>query len=164
MKSCNIWPDDLQVEFKIIDARLRDWGFPSWGSPWAAGLDLFACVDAPVEIVEQATPVFVSTGMAFRIGNPSWCALVLPRSGAGHRGLIHGNTVGVVDPDFDGPCKLSLWNRNPAGGIADPIVVKPGDRIGQLVFTRTTRPELLEVTNFSVRSKRGDHGFGSSGP
>lgn len=163
MKLCNTWPDDLKVEFKIIDGRLRDWGFPSWGSAWAAGLDLYACVDAPIEINEQAAPVFVSTGMAFRIGNPSWCALVLARSGAGHRGLIHGNTVGVVDPDFDGPCRLSLWNRNPAGGPAAPIIVKPGDRIGQLVFTRTTRPAMIEVIDFSVRNERGDSCYGSTG-
>jgi dUTP pyrophosphatase len=157
------WPDDLRVEFRELDDRLRNWGFPNWGSELAAGLDLFACVDGPIEIKEQAAPVFVSTGMAFRVGDPKWCALVLPRSGWGHRGLIHGNSVGVVDPDFDGPCQLSLWNRNPSGGPTEPIIVRPGDRIGQFVFTRTTRPSMVEVAEFAGRNDRGGRGYGSSG-
>lgn len=157
------WLESLEVEFKIHDERLRNWGFPRWTTAWAAGLDLFACVDAPVTIEEQAPPIFVSTGMTFRIGNPNWCALVLARSGAGHRGLIHGNTVGVVDPDFDGLCQLSLWNRNPAGGPAAPVIIRPGDRIGQLVFTRITRPVMIEVDDFSDQSGREDRSFGSSG-
>ncbi|MDH3030147.1 dCTP deaminase domain-containing protein [Methylobacterium fujisawaense] len=161
---CNGWSDGLKVEFKVLDDRLRCWGFPAWSSEWAAGLDLFACLDGPIAINEQAAPIMVSTGMAFRIGDPSWCALVVPRSGAGHRGLIHGNSVGVVDPDFDGPCRVSLWNRNPAGGSASPIIVNPGDRIGQLVFTRITRPAMVEVVAFTSGSARGTRGYGSSGP
>jgi dUTP pyrophosphatase len=103
--------------------------------------------------------------MAFRIGDPSWCALVLPRSGLGHhKGLVLGNLVGLVDADFDGPCQISLWNRNkPSDGAPPPLIVQPGDRIAQLVFTRTIRPTMIEVESFSERSERGERGYGSTG-
>jgi dUTP pyrophosphatase len=159
----------LRVEFKIVDERLRAWGFPRWGSQWAAGLDLHACIDAPIEVHPQQAPLLVSAGMSFRIGDPNWCALVLPRSGLGHKaGLVLGNMVGLVDPDFDGPCQISLWNRNPAGPLPDgsasvAILVSPGDRIAQLVFTRVTRPLMVEVASFTERSERGSSGYGSTG-
>jgi len=153
----------LFVEFVVHDARLREWGFPRWATSWSAGLDLHACIDEPMEIHAQEAPTLISTGMAFRIGHPDWCALVLPRSGLGHvKGLVLGNIVGLVDPDFHGPCRLSLWNRNHPKD-QQPVVVSPGDRVAQLVFTRVTRPEMVEVDVFSSQSERGEQGYGSSG-
>src|SRR5437762_2078210 len=93
----------LKVELKILDARLAGWGFPHYGSSLAAGLDLHACIDAPLLLRPQAPALLISAGIAFRIGDPEWCALVLPRSGRGHRdGLVLGNAVGLIDADYEG--------------------------------------------------------------
>jgi len=89
---------------------------------------------------------------------------VLPRSGLGHkRGLVLGNTVGVIDADYQGPCLISAWNRNPAQGGGDNIEIQPGDRIAQLVFTRITRPEFVIVPAFLGKGGRQEAGFGSTG-
>ena len=104
----------LNVELKILDPRLTGWGFPHYGSSLAAGLDLHACLDEPIDITPQATAVLVPSGIAFRIGDRDWCALVLPRSGLGHRqGLVLGNAVGLIDADYEGQLLISVWNRNP---------------------------------------------------
>ena len=151
----------MKVELKILDPRLPGWGFPSWGSKLAAGLDLHACIDRPLVLKPQMAAVLISAGIAFRIGDPDWCALVLPRSGLGHRqGLVLGNAIGVIDADYEGPCLISAWNRNPAG---EAIRVQPGDRIAQLVFTRIARPEFAVVTAFSASDSRQEGGFGSTG-
>jgi dUTP pyrophosphatase len=153
----------MKIELKILDPRLRDWGFPSRGSPLAAGLDLHACIDAPLMLQPQAPPILISTGIAFRIGDPEWCALLMPRSGLGHgRGLVLGNTVGVVDADYEGPCFVSAWNRNPVQ-TGEAIEIKPGDRIAQLVFVRIAQPEFAIVSSFSERGARQETGFGSTG-
>ncbi|MBV8578454.1 MAG: dUTP diphosphatase [Acetobacteraceae bacterium] len=153
----------MQVELKILDPRLPGWGFPSRGSQLAAGLDLHACLDAPLVIQPQAPATLISAGIAFRIGDPEWCALVLPRSGLGHkRGLVLGNTVGVIDADYEGPCLISAWNRNPAQG-GGSIEIRPGDRIAQLVFTRIARPDFKIVPSFSGEAGRLEAGFGSTG-
>ena len=151
----------MRVELKILDPRLPGWGFPSRGSSLAAGLDLHACIDQPLVIEPQMPAVLISAGIAFRIGEPDWCALLLPRSGLGHqRGLVLGNTIGVIDADYEGPCLISAWNRNPAGA---GIKVRPGDRIAQLVFTRIARPEFAIVSTFSTQGSRQEDGFGSTG-
>jgi dUTP pyrophosphatase len=153
----------VKVELKILDPRLPGWGFPCWGSSLAAGLDLHACVDDPLLLKPQMPAVLISAGFACRIGNPEWCALVLPRSGLGHcEGLVLGNTVGVIDADYEGPCLISAWNRNPAGTGAD-IRIRPGDRIAQLMFTRIARPEFAVVPAFSESGVRQNGGFGSTG-
>ena len=153
----------LQVELKILDPRLPGWGFPHYGSPLAAGLDLHACVDAPVVVVPQAPAILISAGIALRIADPEWCALVLPRSGLGHRrGLVLGNAVGLIDADYEGPLLISAWNRNPPGS-GGPIRIEPGDRIAQLVFTRVVRPEFAVVEAFSDSGERQSGGFGSTG-
>jgi dUTP pyrophosphatase len=161
----------MKVELQILDPRLAGWGFPSWGSSLAAGLDLHACLDGPLVLEPQAPAVLISAGVAFRIGDPDWCALVLPRSGLGHRqGLALGNTVGLIDADYEGPCLISAWNRNsPQSGAA--ITLRPGDRIAQLVFTRIARPEFSIVSDLSTEKSqenrpsrpRGAGGFGSTG-
>ena len=151
----------MKIELKILDPRLPGWGFPSWGSSLAAGLDLHACIEHTLLLEPQMTAVLISAGIAFRIGNPEWCALVLPRSGLGHKqGLVLGNTVGVVDADYEGPCLISAWNRNPEG---EAISVRPGDRIAQLVFTRIVRPQFAIVAVFSAAGSRQEGGFGSTG-
>ena len=163
----------MKIELQILDPRLPGWGFPSWGSSLAAGLDLHACIDDPLIVEPQAPAVLISAGIAFRIGDPEWCALVLPRSGLGHRaGLVLGNAVGVIDADYEGPCLISAWNRNPRPAIdAEPapsgrdaaITIRPGDRIAQLVFTRIARPEFEMVPGFSAGGSRAAAGFGSTG-
>jgi dUTP pyrophosphatase len=153
----------VKVELKILDPRLPGWGFPGRGSRLAAGLDLHACLDRPLVLRPQESAALISAGIAFRIGDPEWCALVLPRSGLGHkRGLVLGNTVGLIDADYEGPCLISAWNRNPAQG-GDSIEIRPGDRIAQLVFTRIMRPDFVIVPAFSREGGRQDAGFGSTG-
>ena len=152
----------LAVELKILDPRLPGWGFPHYGSGFAAGLDLHACLDAPLVLASQAPAVLIPSGIAFRIGDPEWCGLILPRSGLGHReGLVLGNAVGLIDADYEGPCLISAWNRNPPGG--KEVVVNPGDRIAQLVFTRIVRPQFNIVSEFSKTGARQQGGFGSTG-
>jgi dUTP pyrophosphatase len=151
----------LTVELKIIDPRLPGWGFPNYGSSLSAGLDLHACVDQPIDIAPQVPAILIPAGIAFRIGDPEWCALVLPRSGLGHRqGLVLGNSVGLIDADYEGPLLISAWNRNPSGAS---VRVEPGDRIAQLVFTRIVRPEFSVVEAFSDSGQRQSGGFGSTG-
>jgi dUTP pyrophosphatase len=151
----------VKVELNILDPRLPGWGFPSWGSSLAAGLDLHACIDRPLLLMPQMPAVLISAGFAVRIGSPEWCAFLLPRSGLGHRkGLVLGNTVGVLDADYEGPCLISAWNRNPDG---EGIPVQPGDRIAQLVFTRIVRPQFAIVSTFSAGESRREGGFGSTG-
>ena len=154
----------LKIELQILDPRLPGWGFPHWGSPLAAGLDLHACIDEPIRLEPQAPAILIPAGIAFRIGNPEWCALVLPRSGLGHRdGLVLGNGVGLIDADYEGPLLISAWNRSPPRRGAHAIAVNPGDRIAQLVFVRTARPEFTVVTEFSQTGARQAGGFGSTG-
>lgn len=156
-------PDEpeLIVEARLLDARLRAWGFPARGSDLAAGIDLFACVDHPIHMTPQANAQLISSGIAVRIGDPNWCALIVPRSGLAHdKGLVLGNSVGVVDPDYEGPCMISAWDRNPNGNA---IVIRPGDRIAQMLFVRIVRPQFHIVDAFSATSKRGQGGWGSTG-
>jgi dUTP pyrophosphatase len=153
----------LKVELKILDPRLSGWEFPAYGSSLAAGLDLHACIDTPITIEPQAPAVLISSGIAFRIGDPEWCALLLPRSGLGHhQGLVLGNAVGLIDADYEGPCLISVWNRNPPSS-GKAITIEPGDRIAQLVFTRIARPEFVVVDAFSAGGERQSGGFGSTG-
>lgn len=161
----------MRIELQILDPRLAGWGFPSRGSSLAAGLDLHACIDGPLILEPQAPPALISAGIAFRIGDPEWCALVLPRSGLGHReGLVLGNTAGLIDADYEGPCLISAWNRNPPES-GHTITVQPGDRIAQLVFVRIARPDFEIVSAFSTNRAaknrqsraRGSGGFGSTG-
>jgi dUTP pyrophosphatase len=154
------------VELKILDPRLSGWGFPHYGSELAAGLDLHACIDSPLLLRPQRPAVLISAGIAFRIGDAEWCALVLPRSGLGHReGLVLGNAIGLIDADYEGACYVSAWNRNPARSesAGEGILINPGDRIAQLVFTRVGRPRFTVVAEFSQSGGRQAGGFGSTG-
>ncbi|NEU13313.1 dUTP diphosphatase [Methylobacterium sp. BTF04] len=163
----------LAVAFRLLDPRLPGWGFPRWGSASAAGLDLHACLDAPLSLEPQAPAVLIPAGFSVAIHDPDWCALIYPRSGLGHRdGLVMGNGVGVIDADYEGPLMISAWNRNPPPSPGAPqaaITILPGDRIAQLVFTHVTRPDftvtdaVADSSSNSSPTGRGQGGFGSTG-
>lgn len=150
-----------EVGLRLLDPRLPGWGFPRWGSAAAAGLDLHACLDAPLVLPPRSAPALIPAGFCVLIRNPDWCGLIFPRSGRGHRdGLVLGNGTGVIDADYEGPLMVSAWNRDDA----NPVRIEPGDRIAQLVFTRVTRPVLTVLKDGSASgSGRGAGGFGSSG-
>ncbi|MCJ2144046.1 dUTP diphosphatase [Methylobacterium sp. E-066] len=150
-----------EVGLRLLDPRLTGWGFPRWGSAAAAGLDLHACLDAPLILPPRGAPALIPAGFSVLIRDPAWCGLIFPRSGRGHRdGLVLGNGTGVIDADYEGPLMVSAWNRDDAR----PIRIEPGDRIAQLVFTRVTRPLLTVLADEAgPGSGRGAGGFGSSG-
>jgi dUTP pyrophosphatase len=147
------------VEVKVLDERLREWGLPRYQSDAAAAIDLHACLDAPVTLAPGTAPLLISAGFAVHMADPHLAALVLPRSGLGHkRGLVLGNLVGLIDPDYTGPILVSAWNR---GG--EPVTLQPGERFAQLMFVPVVRPVLRPVESFTALSVRGAGGFGSTG-
>lgn len=151
-----------EIEITILDPRLHDWGLPRRQSDMAAAIDLHACLDAPLVLPPGFPPVLVPAGFAMHIADPGIAALVLPRSGAGHRrGLVLGNLVGLIDPDYTGPLMVSAWNRNAPGG--ETVTIEPGERLAQLVFVPVLHPTLRVVDAFSERTARGTAGFGSTG-
>ncbi|OIQ32833.1 MAG: aminotransferase [Alphaproteobacteria bacterium MedPE-SWcel] len=150
------------VELKIIDPRLRDWGLPDYQTAGAAAIDLCACVDGDIAIEPQAAAVLIPSGLALHMNHLHCAALILPRSGLGHKkGLVMGNGVGLIDADYTGQVFISAWNRNPAGNA--PIIIQPGERIAQLMFVPILRPALNVVDAFSQETERGAGGFGSTG-
>ena len=155
--------DDLhEFELKVLDPRLHEWGLPAPQSDMAAGIDLRACIDAPLALEPQAPAAMVPSGVAILINRPDIVAFVLPRSGLGARlGIVLGQAVGTIDPDYGGPWIVPLVNRNAPG--TPPVVINPGDRIAQAVFLPIVRPRFRLVEDFSARTARGDGGFGSTG-
>jgi dUTP pyrophosphatase len=155
-------PDGMEFEVKIHDSRLLDWGLPRYHSDFAAGIDLFACLEAPIELAPQAPAVLISSGLAVLMNRADVAAFVLPRSGLGHKkGLVLGNGTGCIDGDYADIVYISAWNRNPPG--TRPILVQPGERIAQMVFLPILRPRLTVVDDFSSVTGRGTGGFGSTG-
>lgn len=154
------------MKVKILDPRVREWGFPYYGSERAAGLDLYACLDHPLGLNRGQPAALIPTGIAIHIDNSEWCALILPRSGLGHyEGLIMGNGTGLIDADYQGEVMVSAWNRNQRHQdiIQQGITVNPGDRIAQLIMVRTGRPAFEIVEDFAHLTARGYGGFGSTG-
>lgn len=150
------------MQIKVIDRRILDWGLPAYQTAGAAAVDLFACLDAPLSVPPQSPAVLVRSGIALSFGDFGFAALVLPRSGAGHkRGLVMGNSIGLIDPDYTGEIMISVWNRNGPG--TDPIVIEPGERIAQMIFVPVIRPEFEVVAEFGSQTARGAGGFGSTG-
>jgi dUTP pyrophosphatase len=147
-----------EIQFRQLDPRLgRDFPLPEYGTAHSAGLDLRAMIDQPIELAPGEAQL-VPTGLAIHIGDPSLCAVILPRSGLGHKqGLVMGNLVGLIDADYQGPLMVSLWNR---GRFA--ITITPGDRVAQLVFLPVVRAVFRQVDEFE-RSERGEGGFGHTG-
>lgn len=150
------------IEVRVLDERIHQWGLPRYQSQMAAAIDLFACLDAPLELEPQTPAQLVPAGIALHIGDPGIAALVVPRSGLGHRkGLVLGNLVGVVDADYLGPVLISVWNRCALG--TEAIVIEPGERIAQMMFVPILRPQFSVVDEFSKSTERGAAGFGSTG-
>jgi dUTP pyrophosphatase len=147
-----------QIDLKILDPRLGgEFPLPAYATAGSAGMDLRAMLDAPLELA-PGDSALVPSGLAIHIGDPGLCAVVLPRSGLGHRqGLVLGNLVGLIDADYQGPLMISCWNR--AGA---PFTIQPGDRIAQLVFMPVEQVGFRVVDAFAD-SARGAGGFGHTG-
>ena len=148
----------LDVELKILDPRLGDTiPLPQAATAGSAGMDLRAALDAPLTLAPGESAL-VPSGIAIHVGDPGWCALIVPRSGLGHKhGLVMGNLVGVIDADYQGPLMISCWNR---GQQAYTINVR--DRVAQLLLVPVAQARLNIVTEFAP-SERGSGGFGSTG-
>lgn len=146
------------IELKIIDPRVgTDFPLPAYATPGSAGLDLRACLDAPLTLAPGETQL-LPTGMAIHIKDPSLCATILPRSGLGHKhGIVLGNLVGLIDSDYQGQLMVSCWNRSAAS-----FTIEPGERIAQLVILPVVQAQFTLVNEFD-QSERGEGGFGSSG-
>ena len=147
----------MNLKFKRLDPRVgTNWPIPEVGTPGSAGVDLRACLDEPVTLAPGET-ILIGTGIAIHLEDPGFCAMILPRSGLGHRGLVLGNLVGLIDSDYQGELKISIWNRGQA-----PQTIEPGDRIAQMVITPVIQPTFIEVDDFES-SARGEGGFGHTG-
>ena len=146
------------IQLKVLDPRIgREFPLPRYETDGAAGLDLRACLDAPAAIAPGDT-LLVSSGIAIYIADPRLAAVVLPRSGLGHKhGIVLGNLVGLIDSDYQGPVGISVWNRG-----SEPFTIEPGDRIAQLVFLSIARARF-EVVGTFTETGRGEGGFGHSG-
>jgi dUTP pyrophosphatase len=146
----------ITIAMKILDERVRE-HLPAYATPGSAGLDLRACIDQPLELRPGQTSL-VPTGLAIHIGDPSLAAMILPRSGLGHKhGIVLGNLVGLIDSDYQGPLMVSCWNRG-----ADTFVLKPMERLAQLVVVPVVQAAFRPVDSFES-SDRGSGGFGSTG-
>jgi dUTP pyrophosphatase len=147
-----------KIELKVLDSRIgRDYPLPEYATAASAGLDLRAMLDEPLRL-EAGESALIPSGIAIHIGDPGLCALVLPRSGLGHKhGIVLGNLVGLIDADYQGPLMISCWNRS---GSAFTIAI--GERIAQLVFVPVARAAFDVVAEF-LPSARGEGGFGHSG-
>lgn len=151
-----------EIELKVLDPRLHEWGLPRYQTAMSAGIDLHACIDAPMTIEPQAPAVLIPSGIAVTMNDPHMVAFLLARSGMGHKkGLILGQSVGTIDADYQNQIFISAWLRNPPG--SEPLTIQPGERIAQLVFLPILRPEFRLVEEFSARTTRGMGGFGSTG-
>ena len=144
------------IDLKILDSRLAD-QLPAYATPGSAGLDLRACIDAPL-VLEPGQTTLIPTGLSIHIGDPGLAAVILPRSGLGHKhGIVLGNLVGLIDSDYQGPLMVSCWNRS-----ANPFTITPMERIAQLVIVPVVQASFRVVTEFES-SERGVSGFGSTG-
>src|SRR4029077_17497865 len=144
------------IALKVLDERVRPY-LPAYATPGSAGMDLRACIDAPISL-RPGQPELIPTGIAIHIADPGIAAVILPRSGLGHKhGIVLGNLVGLIDSDYQGQLMVSCWNRG-----ALPFTVRPGERIAQLVVVPVVQVELDVVADFAA-SDRGAGGFGHSG-
>lgn len=147
---------NIEVEMKVLDERMADF-VPTYATAGSAGLDLRACLDEEV-ILQPGETFLVPTGLAIYLANPAYAAVLLPRSGLGHKhGIVLGNLVGLIDSDYQGELKVSLWNRG-----SEPFAVKPFERIAQMVVVPIVQAHFKRVEEF-VGSSRGEGGFGSTG-
>lgn len=146
----------MKIEVKILDARMRD-QLPQYATPGAAGLDLRACIDAPI-VLNPGETQLIPTGLSIHIADPGYAAMILPRSGLGHKhGIVLGNLVGLIDSDYQGPLMVSCWNRGQTA-----FTLAPMERLAQLIIVPVLQAEFHVVDDFAA-SARGAGGFGSTG-
>ncbi|HYW55657.1 MAG TPA: dUTP diphosphatase [Polaromonas sp.] len=146
----------MNIDVKIIDARMNG-NLPAYATPGSAGLDLRACLDAPLVLQPNAWQL-VPTGIAIYLEDPGYAALILPRSGLGHKhGIVLGNLVGLIDSDYQGQLMVSAWNRSDVA-----FTIAPMDRIAQLMIVPVVQAQFNVVTEFAA-SQRGEGGYGSTG-
>jgi len=147
----------MQVDIQVLDPRMAD-QLPAYATPGSAGLDLRACLDAPVELAPNAWQL-IPTGLAVHLADPGFAAMILPRSGLGHKhGIVLGNLVGLIDSDYQGQLMVSAWNRS-----ATAFTIQPMDRIAQMVIVPVVQAQFRVVSSFSAPSERGAGGYGSTG-
>src|SRR5438045_3927651 len=145
-----------EIDVKILDARMAD-QMPAYATPGSAGLDLRACLDRAL-VLEPGQSQLIPTGLSIHIGDPGLAAMILPRSGLGHKhGIVLGNLVGLIDSDYQGPLMVSCWNRG-----ATAFTIEPFERIAQMVIVPVVQAEFRVVDSFDA-SARGEAGFGSTG-
>ncbi len=151
-------PNEHVLQLKVLDARFgASWELPAYATEHSAGLDLRAALDAPLTL-QPGDAALIPSGLSIHIADPALCAVILPRSGLGHKhGIVLGNGTGLIDADYQGPLMISTWNR---GAIA--YTIEPGDRIAQLVLLPIVRATLQVVDTFDA-SGRGAGGFGHTG-
>ncbi|WP_042300160.1 dUTP diphosphatase [Paraburkholderia kururiensis] len=146
----------MKLDLKILDARMRD-QLPQYATPGSAGLDLRACLDKPLSL-EPGQTALVPTGLAIHLADPGYAALILPRSGLGHKhGIVLGNLVGLIDSDYQGELMISTWNRGHT-----TFTLNPMERLAQLVIVPVVQAQFNIVDEFET-SERGQGGFGSTG-
>ena len=146
----------MKLDVRILDERLRE-QMPAYATPGSAGLDLRACLDAPLTLAPNAWHL-VPTGMAIHLGDPGYAALILPRSGLGHKhGIVLGNLVGLIDSDYQGQLMVSAWNRSTV-----PFTLEPMERLAQLVIVPVMQAQFNVVAEFEA-TERGEGGYGSTG-
>lgn len=146
----------MKIDVKILDPRMRD-QLPQYATPGAAGLDLRACLDHAITLSPGETQL-IATGLSIHIRDPGYAALILPRSGLGHKnGIVLGNLVGLIDSDYQGPLMVSCWNRSQTA-----FTLAPMERLAQLVIVPVMQAEFCIVEDFAA-SARGEGGFGSTG-
>jgi dUTP pyrophosphatase len=144
------------IDIKILDPRMQDL-LPAYATPGSAGLDLRACITDPITIAPGQT-ILIPTGLAIHIGEPGYCAMILPRSGMGHKnGIVLGNLVGLIDSDYQGQLMVSTWNRG-----SKPFTLEPMERLAQLIIVPVLQVGFNIVDSFDA-SERGAGGFGSTG-
>ncbi|MDP3423554.1 MAG: dUTP diphosphatase [Burkholderiaceae bacterium] len=147
----------MQVDLKILDPRLHDQA-PAYATPGSAGLDLRACLEAPL-VLEPNAWQLVPTGMAIHLADPAYAALILPRSGLGHKhGIVLGNLVGLIDSDYQGQLMVSAWNRSDVA-----YTLQPMERLAQLIIVPVVQAAFRVVDTFEAPSQRGEGGYGSTG-
>jgi dUTP pyrophosphatase len=147
----------MRIDLKIIDLRMAE-HLPTYATPGSAGLDLRACLDAPLTLAPNAWQL-VPTGLAIHLADPAYAAMLLPRSGLGHKhGIVLGNLVGLIDSDYQGQLMVSCWNRSPTA-----FTIEPMERIAQMVIVPVVQAQFRVVDDFAVPSERGAGGYGSTG-
>lgn len=147
----------MLINIKIMDARMVE-HLPAYATPGSAGLDLRACLDAPLTLAPNAWQL-VPTGLAVHLADPAYAAMLLPRSGLGHKhGIVLGNLVGLIDSDYQGQLMVSAWNRSPT-----VFTIEPMERIAQMVIVPVVQAKFRVVDDFALASERGTSGYGSTG-